>query len=89
MKTKKSYTVSLIILLLLTVTVGLTSCSKDSEEQDAPTYYIKAAKVSNVLQSNTGVMFKIQEFIVNQYDEGANYIQADENTAKKARKRKA
>lgn len=80
MKTKKSYTVSLIILLLLAVTVGLTSCSKDSE--DAPTYYIKATNVSNVLQNNTDVMFKIHMFIVSQYDEGAQYIQADENTAK-------
>lgn len=71
-------------MLLLVIMVGILtfgSCSKDDDEE-APTYIFKTTGVSANLSANTNVMFKIQYLLTQQYDEGVQYIQADEQTAK-------
>lgn len=70
----------MLLIATMVFCLSLSSCSK--EEEMATTYVFKTINVSTAMSSNSAVMYKIQQFLVLQYNEGVQYILTDEGTAK-------
>ncbi|MDD4759351.1 MAG: hypothetical protein WCR53_01535 [Bacteroidaceae bacterium] len=78
--TRKKFYRTMLLIATMVFCLSLSSCSK--EEDMATTYVFKTINVSTAMSSNSAVMYKIQQFLVLQYNEGVQYILTDEGTAK-------
>jgi len=69
----------MLFIATMVFCLSLSSCSK---EEEATTYVFKTINVSTALSNNSTVMYKIQQILVLQYNEGVQYMLTDESTAK-------
>lgn len=78
--TQKNLYRTVLLIATMVFCLSLSSCSK--EDQEATTYVFKTINVSTGLSNNSTVMYKIQQLLVVQYNEGVQYMLTDEATAK-------
>jgi hypothetical protein len=77
---RKNLYKSLLLIAAVIFCISLSSCSK--EEREATFYYFKTVNVSSGLSTNSEALYKIQQLLVTQYDEGVQYMVTDETKAK-------
>ncbi|MBQ8099319.1 MAG: hypothetical protein IJ244_07340 [Bacteroidaceae bacterium] len=79
MKNQKSCLCVWGMLALMALVLTFSSCSK--EERVLPIYTMRATALSSALQQNDGLMFQVQRIIVSHYDEGYEFMAAEEGEA--------
>lgn len=78
--TQKNLYRTILLIATMAFCLSFSSCSK--EEEMATTYVFKTINVSTALSTNSAVMYKIQQLLVLQYNDGVQYMLTDESTAK-------